>query len=69
MAVLGGEYPITRSYVNFALACRQEWKFSRLWVMEELNYLGIGRFKSEREKKQMTEIYHIPRRQTGRRML
>jgi hypothetical protein len=37
--------------------------------MEELNYLGIGRFKSEREKKQMTEIYHIPRRQTGRRML
>jgi hypothetical protein len=22
--------------------------------MEELNYLGMGRFKSEREKKQMT---------------
>jgi hypothetical protein len=38
--------------------------------MEELNYLGIGRFKSEREKKQMTEIYHTGEEpETGRRML
>jgi len=37
--------------------------------MEELNYLGMGRFKSEREKKQMTGTYHIPRRQVGRRIL
>jgi hypothetical protein len=36
--------------------------------MEELNYSGIGRFKSDREKKQMTEIYHIPRQQIERRM-